>query len=127
MSDSDKPTLTLVGTTKAEVEALGSGGDTNETNSSNLSGGVDLSVMTPEKVKALEEERLFRNESEIDAANRLFREHLVPVAAALVNTAIFSPNHRVKLEAQKIILDRTMGRVQDVTVEQQKDPFKELL
>lgn len=84
-------------------------------------------TVTAEELKSLETERLYRKESEGEAANRLFKEHLVPVAASLVKTAIFGSNERVRLEAQKIVLDRVLGRVQDTPIEQERDPFKELL
>lgn len=104
-------------------------------NTSGLEGMVEAPVesevsadgLSAEDLKALEEERLLRMESETEAANRLFKEHLVPVAAALVNTAIFGTSPRIKLEAQKIVLDRTLGRVQDQEVEKGKDPFRDLL
>ncbi len=83
--------------------------------------------LTKEEIQSLESERLFRNESEVDAANRLFKESLLPVAAAVVHTALFGRNERTKLTAQQMILDRTMGRVQDNPPEPERDPFKELL
>lgn len=88
---------------------------------------VESEVSSAVDLEALEQERLLRMEDEVTAANRIFREHTVHVAGALVQSALFGTSPRIRLEAQKIILDRVLGRVQDQEVVKEKDPFKELL
>lgn len=122
-------TLYLMPTSKEDVSSLSLGDEvaegTNATGTSTPTKSLD--DVTPEMMKSLEDERLFRQETEKEATARIFNDALVPVAGALVNTALFSSNARVRLEAQKMILDRTLGRVQDSVVVEERDPFKELL
>lgn len=124
-SQAEVGTLYLMPTSKEDVSSLSLGDEVAEGTS--VTPTKSLDDVTPEMMKSLEDERLFRQETEKEATARIFNDALVPVAGALVNTALFSSNARVRLEAQKMILDRTLGRVQDSVVVEERDPFKELL
>jgi hypothetical protein len=63
------------------------------------------------------ERSLHPEEDEVALAQRLFRENTPAAAASIIHSAIHSPSERVRLDASKYVLERTMGPVGETNVE----------
>jgi hypothetical protein len=67
-----------------------------------------------EQLESLTAERtILGDEDEEATARRVFRENASLIARGIVHTAIHSPNERVRLDAQKYVTERVLGRVGD--------------
>ena len=67
-----------------------------------------------EALDALTAEREFHPaEDEKQLTRRLFRENSPVAAMGIINTAKHDPNSRVRLDAQKYIIERVLGKVGD--------------
>ncbi|MEO7397049.1 MAG: hypothetical protein ABIW84_00640 [Ilumatobacteraceae bacterium] len=86
-----------------------------------------MEPITAEAIAALADERHIMEESETDQAERLFRQNLVPAVQSIVNIALYSDKERLRLQAATYVVERNLGRLQDVVAEQARDPFKDLL
>jgi hypothetical protein len=67
-----------------------------------------------QQLEALTAERTVLSEEDEEAtARRIFRQSAPLIAQGIVHTAIHSPNERVRLDAQKYVTERVLGRVGD--------------
>ena len=90
--------------------------------------GMAQSTWDPDEALAslAAETQLFLEEDTTDAARRIFREHTAVAAMSLVHLALHSSNERVRMDAAKTVLDRSLGPI-TATIPAGKDPFEELL
>lgn len=63
--------------------------------------------------------------SELQAANQIFREGLVPAAQSIVHTAAYGSTERIKFEAAKYVVERNLGKVTEKLAN--KDQWQDLL
>lgn len=80
-----------------------------------------------EALAALGEEASFFEETAEEQALRVFKENLVVGAQAIVHLARYSANEKIRLQAATYVVERNMGRLQDVQPTRAEDPFKALI
>jgi hypothetical protein len=61
------------------------------------------------------------------AALRVFQENLALAAQAITHIALYGGAERVRLEAAKYVVERNLGRLQDVDPQSATDPWDALL
>lgn len=78
---------------------------------------------------SLTDERDVRGEvDEVSTADRIFRENLPMAAQAIVHTAIHSTNDKLRLDAARYVVERSLGGIAHVIPKtSSNDPFTELL
>lgn len=78
-------------------------------------------------VEALNMERtLHEDETNEQMSRRLLREAAPIITQGIINTAIRGSTDRVRLDAQKYVLDRVLGKVGDDSYEDNKSPLEKL-
>ena len=72
------------------------------------------------------ERQVHDDETEQQLSRRLMRENLPVITAGLIHTAINDPSSRVRLDAQKYIMERVLGKVGDDAYEGTVSPIDAL-
>lgn len=125
MSD-ERFTLKPLESTEGKIIAMnGSTSDSTEDTSSDDS-KVDTRV-TDEQIEMLKAEQFMREESEADAAKRIFKQSLLPAVQSIVQIAQYSNNERLRYTAAQYVVERNIGRLQDTPPEMGDDPLDRLL
>ena len=80
-----------------------------------------------EALKSLQTERIVHSdETELQLSRRLMRENLPLITAGMIHTALHSQSERLRLDAQKYVMDRVLGKVGDDAFEGTVSPIDEL-
>jgi hypothetical protein len=66
-------------------------------------------------------------ETEVQTAERLFREALPLATAQICHLSLYGATDRIKLEASKYIVERNLGLLRDVEAHRSEDPLMQLL
>ena len=72
------------------------------------------------------ERQVHDDETEQQLSRRLMRENLPVITAGLIHPAINDPSSRVRLDAQKYIMERVLGKVGDDAFEGTVSPIDAL-
>jgi hypothetical protein len=102
-------------------DSLGENGDTNQ---------YSQADWLPEKaVESLKMERVLHNGEETDAqlSRRLMQEASPLIATGIIHTALHGATDRVRLDAQKYVLDRVLGKPGDDAYETVQSPLETLV
>lgn len=83
--------------------------------------------VTPEDLAALKAEVDTFGEEESALAERLLRENLPMATMSIVKIAQSGSTDRVRLDAAKYIVERNLGRLQDINPNAKKLPLESLL
>ncbi len=98
------------------------------TNSPDDTGMDDRSWIPEEAVRNLSMERsLNPSETEEELTRRLFRESAPQAAMSIIFLAIHGTNERVRLDADKYVVERVLGKVGDDAYQGDKSPLESLL
>lgn len=77
----------------------------------------DPDWLPDDAVAALNQERVFTQETPAEMARRIFKESAPNAAASIVHVALYGSNERLRLDASKYVVDRVLGRVgEDVNI-----------
>jgi hypothetical protein len=82
------------------------------------------------QLKQLEEDPSMDGHAEnpLDAATRVFQDHLVLASRSICHMALYAENERLRLDAAKYVVDRNLGRIGEANpLTRQKDPLMDLL
>jgi hypothetical protein len=64
----------------------------------------------------------------LEAATRVFQDHLVLATQSICHMALYGENERLRLDAAKYVVDRNLGRIGEANpLTRGKDPLEELL
>lgn len=78
-------------------------------------------------LEALTEEQEVMGETVEDQAKRIFRDALPVAAMAVVHLAQYSGNEKTRLEAARYVVERNVGRLQDMAIVGIDDPMAALM
>lgn len=79
-------------------------------------------------VQALEmEKQVHENETPEQTARRLMRESSPQIAMGVLHTAMHGSTDRIRLDAQKYVLDRVLGKAGEDAYESNKSPLELLV
>ena len=83
--------------------------------------------VTEDQIKALAAERDVTGDDVEAQAERLFKEHLPTAVLTLVNLARAAQSEGVRLKAAQYVVERNLGRLQDMTLAEEKDKLTQLV
>ncbi len=96
--------------------------------SDNTSMGSGREWIPDEALESMVMERsVHRNETNKKTATRLVEENAPLVAQSMIHLAIYSQSERIRLDAGKYLLDRTLGRIGEAPVAEESSPIRELI
>jgi len=73
------------------------------------------------------ESALSEDEDEIAISERLLKENAPQATLSLVHLSQNSPNDSIRMKASQYILDRVLGRADELGLQKSSDPFMEFL
>ena len=79
------------------------------------------------KLSDLSMEIALDNGDQVKTASRIFLENTAVAAQSIVHTALYSHNERLRLDAAKYVVERSMGKIGDTDPLSTKDPWEDLL
>jgi hypothetical protein len=89
--------------------------------------GAESERSMEDKLADLEVERDLRGETTEQAADRMFKEHLLQATQAICNIAVYGSTEKLKLQAAQYVVERNLGRLGDRDPLANTDPFELLL
>jgi hemin uptake protein HemP len=87
----------------------------------------ELESLVPTDAERIKMELELTNETDAQMAQRIFKEHAVLAAQAIVTIAVHGATERMQFQAATYVVDRVLGRIQDNPPKADADPYELLV